>query len=74
MKYFLVLLFLFLLSCSLDKDSAYWNKDSIKKNIEKEKYTKMLEKNGDFKLMSFDEFDLFLKEYSKNSDYPDINK
>ena len=35
MKYFLVLLFLFLLSCSLDKDSAYWNKDSIKKNIEK---------------------------------------
>jgi hypothetical protein len=24
--------------------------------------------------MSFDEFDLFLKEYSKNSDYPDINK
>ena len=74
MKYFLVFLFLFLLSCSLDKDSAYWNKDSIKKNIEKKKYTKMLEKNGDFKQMSFDEFDLFLKEYSKNSDYPDINK
>ena len=67
MKYFLVFLFLFLLSCSLDKDSN-------KKNIEKNKYTKMLEKNGDFKQMSFDEFDLFLKEYSKNSDYPDINK
>ena len=67
MKYFLVFLFLFLLSCSLDKDSN-------KKNIEKNKYTKMLEKNGDFKLMSFDEFHLFLKEYSKNSDYPDINK
>jgi hypothetical protein len=67
MKYFLVFLFLFLLSCSLDKDS-------IKKNIEKKKYTKILEKNEDFKQMSFDEFDLFLKEYSKNSDYPDINK
>ena len=67
MKYFLMFLFLFFLSCSLDKVS-------IKKTIEKEKYTKMLEKNGDFKLMSFDEFDLFLKEYSKNSDYPDINK
>ena len=74
MKYFLMFSFLFFLSCSLDKDSAYWNKDSIKKNIEKKKYTKMLEKNGDFKQMSFDEFDLFLKEYSKNSDYPDINK
>jgi len=67
MKYFLMFSFLFFLSCSLDKVS-------IKKTIEKEKYTKMLEKNGDFKLMSFDEFDLFLKEYSKNSDYPDINK
>ena len=67
MKYFLMFSFLFFLSCSLDKAS-------IKKTIEKEKYTKMLEKNGDFKQMSFDEFDLFLKEYSKNSDYPDINK
>ena len=67
MKYFLMFSFLFFLSCSLDKVS-------IKKNIEKEKYTKMLEKNGDFKLMSFDEFHLFLKEYSKNSEYPDINK
>ena len=67
MKYFLMFSFLFFLSCSLDKVS-------IKKTIEKEKYTKMLEKNGDFKQMSFDEFHLFLKEYSKNSDYPDINK
>jgi len=67
MKYFLMFSFLFFLSCSLDKVS-------IKKTIEKEKYTKMLEKNEDFKQMSFDEFDLFLKEYSKNSDYPDINK
>jgi len=67
MKYFLMFPFLFFLSCSLDNVS-------IKKTIEKEKYTKMLEKNGDFKLMTFDEFDLFLKEYSKNSDYPDINK
>jgi len=67
MKYFLIFSFLFFLSCSLDKVS-------IKKTIEKEKYTKMLEKNEDFKQMSFDEFDLFLKEYSKNSDYPDINK
>jgi len=29
--------------------------------------------DADFKKMSFDEFELFLKEYSKNSDYPDIN-
>ena len=29
--------------------------------------------DADFKKMSFNEFDQFLKKYSKNSDYPDIN-
>ena len=28
----------------------------------------------EFKSMSFNEFELFLEEYSKNSNYPDINK
>ena len=51
MKYFLVFLFLFLLSCSLDEDSVYWKKDSIKKNIEKKKNTKILKKNKNFKIM-----------------------
>ncbi|NQW06979.1 MAG: hypothetical protein HQ480_00595 [Candidatus Pelagibacter sp.] len=73
MKYLILPLLLILTSCSLDKNSAYWNEDPIKKSVENEKLSKILNKTDDFKKMTFDEFNLFLKDYSENSDYPDIN-
>ena len=74
MKYLFLPLILFLTSCSLNKDSAYWNKDPIKKSAVDKKLSEILEKTGDYKSMTFDEFNLFLKDYSKNADYPDINQ
>ena len=74
MKYFFLSLILILSSCSLNKDSTYWNEDPIKKSAEDKKLSKILKKTGDYKSMTFDEFDLFLKHYSANADYPDINK
>ena len=74
MKYLFLSLVLFLTSCSLNKDSAYWNEDSIKKSVEDKKLSKILKKTGDYKSMTFDEFNLFLKDYSNNAEYPDINK
>ncbi|KRP04315.1 MAG: hypothetical protein ABS16_03810 [Pelagibacteraceae bacterium BACL20 MAG-120920-bin64] len=73
MKHLILPLLLILTSCSLDKNSAYWNEDPIKKSIENEKLSKILNNTDDFKKMTFDEFNLFLKDYSENSDYPDIN-
>ena len=74
MKYLFLSLILFLASCSLSKDSAYWNEDPLKKSVENKKLSKILKKTGDYKSMTFDEFNLFLKDYSNNSEYPDINK
>ena len=74
MKYLFLSLILFLTSCSLSKDSAYWNEDSIKKSAEDKKLSKILKKTGDYKSMTFDEFNLFLKDYSDNAEYPDINQ
>tara|TARA_B110001450_G_scaffold18441_1_gene16883 strand:- start:165 stop:377 length:213 start_codon:yes stop_codon:yes gene_type:complete len=69
MKY-LILICLFILSaCNLDENSINLNKETIKKT----KTSSVDLQDTDFKKMSFDEFELFLKEYSKNSDYPDIN-
>ena len=73
MKHLILPLLLILTSCSLDKNSAYWNEDPIKKSFENEKLSKILNNTDDFKKMTFDEFNLFLKDYSENSDYPDIN-
>ena len=74
MKYLFISLILFLTSCSLNKDSSYWNEDSIKKPIEDKKLSKILKKTADYKTMTFDEFNLFLKDYSNNTEYPDINR
>ena len=74
MKYLFLSLVLFLTSCSLNKDSAYWNEDPLKKSVENKKLSKILKKTGDYKSMTFDQFNLFLKDYSDNAEYPDINK
>ena len=74
MKYLFLSLILFLTSCSLSKDSAYWNEDPIKKSAEDKKLSKILKKTGDYKSMTFDEFNLFLKDYSNNTEYPNIMK
>ena len=74
MKYFLLSLILVLSACSLDKNSSFWNEDPIKKSLESKKLFKVLKKTTDFKKMTFDEFDLFLKDYSNKADYPDINE
>ena len=74
MRYLFLPLIFFLTSCSLNKDSAYWNEDPIKKSADDKKLSKILEKTGDYTSMTFDEFNLFLKDYSNNAEYPDINK
>ena len=73
MKYLFLSLILFLASCSLSKDSAYWNEDPLKKSVENKKLSKILKKTGDYKSMTFDQFNLFLKDYSNKAEYPDIN-
>ena len=73
MKYLSLFLILSLSSCSLNKDSAYWNENPIKKSTEDKKISKILKKTGDYKSMTFEEFNLFLKDYSNNAEYPDIN-
>ena len=72
MKYLFLSLIVFLTSCSLNKESAYWNEDPIKKSADDKKLSKILEKTGDYKSMTFDEFNLFLKNYSNNAEYPNI--
>jgi len=74
LKYLFLPLILFLTSCSLNKDSAYWNEDPIKKSVNDKKLPKILKKTGDYQSMTFDEFNLFLKDYSNNAEYPDINE
>ena len=73
MKYFFLPLVIILSACSLDKNSAYWNEDPENVALKNKKLSKIIKKNSDFKTMTFDEFNFFLKDYSNKADYPDIN-
>ena len=74
MKYLFLSLIIFLTSCSLSKDSANWNVYPTKKSAEDKRLSKILKKTGDYQSMTFDEFNFFLKDYSNNAEYPDINQ
>ena len=73
MKYFLLSFIIILTSCSFNNNSSYWNEDPLKKSLEKKNLSKILKKTGDFKKMTLEEFDIFLKHYSDKQEFPDIN-
>ena len=75
MRVILILfLLIFLNSCSLNKDSHYWNEDSIKKERDQKELSKILKKSKDITLMTLEEYKIYIEDYTKKSKYPDISK
>ena len=75
MRIIILLTFLILLSnCSLNNESVFWTDKTSKKNDEKNKLLLILNKSNDITSMSFDEYKIFVEDYLKSSNYPDINK
>ena len=71
---FFLFLLLFINNCSLNKDSLYWTEDTIKKKDKQEKILKILKKTKDITTMSSEEYKIYIEDYTKKSNYPDINK
>jgi hypothetical protein len=71
---FCLFLLLFFNNCSLNKDSQYWTEDSIKKKDEQKKLSKILKKSKDITTMTLEEYKLYIEDYTKKSNYPDISK
>ena len=75
MRIIILLTFLiFLSNCSLNNDSEFWTEKTIKKNDENNKLLLILNKSNDVKSMTFDEYKIYVEDYLKSSNYPDINK
>ena len=71
---FYLFLLLFFNNCSLNKDSQYWTKDSIMKKDEQKKLSKILKKSKDITTMTLEEYKIYIEDYTKKSNYPDISK
>ena len=65
---------LFLTNCSLNKDSKYWTEDVVKKSEDQKKLSEVLKKSEDITNMSYDEYKIYIDDYTKKSKYPDINQ
>ena len=75
MRLILILFLLILLNnCSLNKDSKYWTEDVVKKNENQKKLTNILKKSEDITTMTFEEYEIYIDDYTKKSKYPDINQ
>ena len=73
----LILIFfilIFLKNCSLNKDSKYWKEDVVKKSEDQKKLSEVLKKPEDITNMSFEEYEIYIDDYTKKSKYPDINQ
>jgi len=67
------LFYLMITNCSLNKDSQYWTEDSIKKKDNSKKLIKIIKKSNDIRLMTVDEYKIYIDDYIKKSKYPDLN-
>ena len=69
-----LLLLLFINNCSLNKDSHYWTEDSVKRKDDQKKLSNILKKSKDITSMTLEEYEIYIEDYTKKSNYPDISK
>ena len=61
-------------NCSFNKDSKYWSEDNIKRVDSEKKLIEIKKKSNDITSMSLNEYELYVDDYTKKSEYPDISK
>ena len=69
-----IFLIVFLSNCSLNKDSQYWTEGSFKKKDDQKKLLRILKKSKDIRSMTLEEYKIYIDDYTKKSNYPDISK
>ena len=71
---FIFFVFFLLNNCSLNKDSKYWTEDVVKKSEDQTKISEVFKKTEDIANMTFEEYEIYIDEYTKKSKYPEINQ
>jgi len=71
---FIFLIILLLNNCSLNKDSKFWTEDVDKISEDQKKLPEVIKKSEDITSMTFEEYEIYIDDYTKKSKYPDINQ
>ena len=67
----IIILALLIANCSLNSDSKYWTENT---SNNQNKSNKIKLKSKDIIFMSIEEYELYLKDYTDNSNYPDLKE
>tara|TARA_B100001175_G_C19477592_1_gene625223 strand:+ start:935 stop:1162 length:228 start_codon:yes stop_codon:yes gene_type:complete len=74
MKIFYLISIIFLLNaCSLNSNSKYWSEDNIERVNNEIELKKIIKKSNDIFSMTFNEYKIFINDYTKKSKYPDVS-
>ena len=74
MKIIYLIYIIFLLNaCSLNSNSNYWSEDNIKRINSEIELKKIIKKSNDIFSMTFNEYEIFINDYTKKSKYPDVS-
>ena len=71
---FIFFIILLLNNCSLIKDSKYWTEGFDKKVEDQKKLSNVLKKSADITTMNYEEYKIYIDDFTKTSKYPDINQ
>ena len=75
MRIIILLTFLiFLSNCSLNNDSEFWTEKTSKNIYKNNELLLIPNKSNDITSMTFDEYKIYVEDYLKSINYPDINK
>ena len=70
----ILIIFLLLNNCSLNKDSKYWIEDVEKRDENQKQLSEILKKSEDITTMTLKEYEIYIDDYTKKSKYPNINQ
>ena len=73
-KLFLTFSLIIFSNCSFNDSSKFWTEDVIKKKANKNQLEKITLKANDIMSLTFDEYKIYIVDYNKKSEYPDINE
>ena len=73
-KLFLTFSLIILSNCSFNDSSKFWTEDVMKKKANKNQLEKITLKANDIMSLTFDEYKIYIVDYNKKSEYPDINE
>jgi hypothetical protein len=71
--FWIIIIVFFQYSCSLNDKSDYWNKDPKKTEQNKKIINTIETSNKKIFDMNYNEFKVFLDDYVKKNDYPEID-